>query len=140
MEVQLGVGALVMTMLAIARQRISARDATRLVSERSARDARFRALVQNSSDVVIVLDASLRATYVSPAIDGVLGLDSELGVGRTFVEWVAPEDREEAAMQLARVAATPSSHRIAPLPHGARGRHPAHDGDAGNAICSAIPP
>jgi len=108
-EAQLGVGAFVMTMLAIARQRISARDATRLVSERTVRDARFRALVQNSSDVVIVLDASLRATYVSPAIEGVLGLDSELGVGRTFVEWVAPEDREEAAMLLARAAATPSA-------------------------------
>ncbi|HEY8793896.1 MAG TPA: ATP-binding protein [Gemmatimonadaceae bacterium] len=108
-KVQLGVGALVMTMLAIARQRISARDATRLVSDRASRDARFRALVQNSSDVVIVLDASLRATYVSPAIQGVLGLDSELGVGRTFVEWVAPEDREEAAMLLARAAATPSA-------------------------------
>jgi PAS domain S-box-containing protein len=106
-EVQLGAGAFVMTVLAIARQRISARDATRLWSERAARDARFRALVQHSSDVVVVLDSSLRASYVSPAIQGVLGLDAELGLGRTFVEWVTPEDRPMAAELLARVASRP---------------------------------
>jgi PAS domain S-box-containing protein len=108
-EVQLGVGALVMTMLAIARQRISARDATRLWNERAARDARFRAMVQHSSDVVVVLDAFLRTTYVSPAIEGVLGLDAELGLGRTFIEWVAPDDRAMAVALLARVVSTPFS-------------------------------
>jgi PAS domain S-box-containing protein len=106
-EVQLGVGALVMTFLAIARQRISAREAARLMTERATRDARFRALVQNSSDVVIVLDASLAATYVSPAIEGVLGLTPEDRLGRAFVEMVATEDRAEAAELLARVAASP---------------------------------
>ena len=55
-----------MTVLAIARQRISAREAARLMKERATRDARFRALVQNSSDVVIVLDASLRANVREP--------------------------------------------------------------------------
>jgi PAS domain S-box-containing protein len=105
-EVQLGVGALVMTVLAIARQRISAREAARLLNERAAYDARFRAMVQHSSDVVVVLDASLRTTYVSPAIEGVLGLDAELGLGRTFVEWVSPDDRPMAAALLARVAST----------------------------------
>jgi PAS domain S-box-containing protein len=106
-EVQLGVGALVMTVLAIARQRISAREATRLWSERAARDARFRAMVQHSSDVIVVLDASLRTTYVSPAIEGVLGLDAELGLGRTFIEWVAADDRSAAAALLDRVVAIP---------------------------------
>ena len=106
-EVQLGVGALVMTFLAIARQRISARESARLMSERATRDARFRALVQNSSDVVIVLDASLSATYVSPAIEGVLGQTPEERLGRAFVEMVATEDRGEAGELLARVAASP---------------------------------
>ena len=68
------------TVLAIARQRISAREAARLMEERATRDARFRALVQNSSDVVLVLDASLRATYVSPAIEGVLGYPCGAGL------------------------------------------------------------
>ncbi|MDQ2767743.1 MAG: ATP-binding protein, partial [Gemmatimonadota bacterium] len=106
-EVQLGVGALVMTFLAIARQQISVREAARLMSERATRDARFRALVQNSSDVVIVLDASLCATYVSPAIEGVLGLAPEDRLTREFVEIISPDDRDGAAEALARVAATP---------------------------------
>jgi PAS domain S-box-containing protein len=108
-ELQLGAGALVMTVLAIARQRISARDAAQLMAERAIRDARFRALVQNSSDVVLVLDGQLRATYVSPAIEGVLGLVPEHGLGRPFVELVVMDDREEAGEVLDRVAAKPFS-------------------------------
>jgi PAS domain S-box-containing protein len=106
-EIPLGVGALVMCMLAIARQRISAREAERLMNERATRDARFRALVQNSSDVVVVLDRSLRASYVSPAIQGVLGQSAERGLGRPFLEWVAAVDRDAAAELLERVAASP---------------------------------
>jgi len=106
-EVQLGAGALVMSVLAIARQRISAREAARLMSERATRDARFRALVQNSSDVVLVLDASSNATYVSPAIEGVLGLTPEDRLDRAFTEMVTPDDREEAEELLARVIAKP---------------------------------
>jgi PAS domain S-box-containing protein len=108
-ELQLGALALVMTVLAIARQRISARDAAELMAERAVRDARFRALVQNSSDVVLVLDRELRATYVSPAIEGVLGLEPEMGIDHPFVDLVAVEDRDEAADVLSRVAARPFS-------------------------------
>ncbi len=106
-ELQLGALALVMTVLAIARQRISARDAAQLTAERAVRDARFRALIQNSSDVVLVLDRELRATYVSPAIEGVLGLLPDHRLDRPFVELVAAEDRDEAADMLSRVAARP---------------------------------
>jgi PAS domain S-box-containing protein len=106
-EVQLGVGALVMTVLAIARQRISSREAARLMDERATRDARFRALVQHSSDVVLVLDTALEASYVSPAIEGVLGYSAERWANRPFVDWVAPEHRQTAADLLARVAAVP---------------------------------
>lgn len=106
-EVELGVGALLMTMLAIARQRISTREAARLMDERATRDTRFRALVQNSSDVVLVLDASLNATYVSPAVEGVLGYGADRWTNRKFVDWVAPDDREAAAELLARVAVSP---------------------------------
>ena len=108
-ELQLGALALVMTVLAIARQRNSARDAAQLMTERAIHDARFRALIHNSSDVVLVLDPELRATYVSPAIEGVLGLVPEHGLDRPFVELVAAEDRDEARDVLSRVAARPFS-------------------------------
>jgi PAS domain S-box-containing protein len=106
-EMQLGVGALAMTVLAVARQRISAREAARLMEERATRDSRFRALVQNSSDVVIVLDQSLRTTYVSPAIEGVLGHSAEAGAGLPFAGLVSEEDREEVTDMLDRVAVVP---------------------------------
>jgi PAS domain S-box-containing protein len=106
-ELQLGALALIMTVLAIARQRISARDAEQLTAERAVRDARFRALIQNSSDVVLVLDREFRATYVSPAIEGVLGLLPEHRLDRPFVDMVAEEDRDEAWDMLRRVEARP---------------------------------
>ena len=107
LELQLGAGAFVMTILAFARQRVSSRDTAQLMAERAIRDARFRALVQNSSDVVLVLDNQLRVTYVSPAIEGVLGLLPEHGLDRPFVDLVTAEDREEASDVLDRVASKP---------------------------------
>ncbi len=107
LELQLGAGAFVMTVLAFARQRMSARDTEQLMAERAIRDARFRALVQNSSDVVLVLDEQLRVTYISPAIEGVLGLLPEHGIDLPFVDLVTADDREEAGDVLDRVASKP---------------------------------
>ncbi|MEZ5383430.1 MAG: EAL domain-containing protein [Microthrixaceae bacterium] len=47
----------------------------------AASEARFRALVQHSSDVVAVVDDVLDFTYVSPAIGPLLGLDADQLVG-----------------------------------------------------------
>ena len=56
------VGAVVLTVLAFARQFASAREAVRALTESAARhnEARFRALVQHSSDVITILDADWR--------------------------------------------------------------------------------
>jgi PAS domain S-box-containing protein len=63
--------------------------------------------VQHSSDVVVVLDRALVTTYASPAIEGVLGLDPELGLGNSFTDWIADGDREGAVALLARVKEVP---------------------------------
>ncbi len=55
-------------------------------------EARFRSLVQNSSDVVVVLAADGRVTYESDAVRGVLGLDPVDRQGRPFEDHVHPED------------------------------------------------
>ena len=38
-------------------------------------EARFRSLVQNSTDVVMVVDADSTVRYVSPSVEGVFGYD-----------------------------------------------------------------
>ena len=73
-----------------------------VTSERRARaalaqsEARFRALVQHSSDLVVVLDADMRLSYVSPAAKRLLGTPPERLVGRDVFAIVHPDDREAA--------------------------------------------
>lgn len=49
-------------------------------------EARFRALVQHATDIVIVLDARGEVTYVSPAVDSVFGTAPENVIGTRFVD------------------------------------------------------
>ena len=64
-------------------------------------EARFRALVQNSTDVVGVLDRDGRFTYLSPAILTTLGYRPEELVGQTMFDLIdEPEVRAEAYERL----------------------------------------
>ena len=57
---------------------------------------RFRALVENISDVICLLDRSWCVTYVSPSIHRVLGYSPEDRQGRNAFELLAPEHRHVA--------------------------------------------
>jgi len=63
-------------------------------AEKTLRDsaARFRALVQNSSHMVIVLDAGGGITYASPAFRRMLGYREDARVGQNVFELVHPDD------------------------------------------------
>jgi diguanylate cyclase (GGDEF)-like protein/PAS domain S-box-containing protein len=56
-------------------------------------EARFRSLVQNSSDVVAVLDATGSILYESDALRRVLGHDPVTRLSQEFAEDVHPDDR-----------------------------------------------
>lgn len=56
------------------------------------REARFRSLVQNSSDVVAVIDAEMRIVYESDAVTRVLGTDPHQHIGQSFADLAHPED------------------------------------------------
>jgi diguanylate cyclase (GGDEF)-like protein/PAS domain S-box-containing protein len=95
-DVLLIVGALGLALLALLWAAF--RGANRLLEEMARRlrgsEARFRSLVQNSSDLVILLDAAGNTTYVSPAIQSVLGLSPDAWTGRPLTGLVHAEDAE----------------------------------------------
>lgn len=56
-------------------------------------EARFRALIENSSDIITILGADGTIRYESPSIKRVLGYEPEELVGRNAFDLVHPEDR-----------------------------------------------
>jgi len=56
-------------------------------------EKRFRALVQNASDIILVLDAEGTVLYESPAVERVLGYSPEERVGINAFDQIHPDDR-----------------------------------------------
>ena len=69
-----------------------------------ANERRFRALIENSSDVVTVLDADSVITYDSPAVQSVLGYEPGERTGRSGLEFLHPDDLEGAVALLSAVS------------------------------------
>jgi PAS domain S-box-containing protein len=63
--------------------------------ERALRDSeeRFRSLVDQTSDIIAVVDESGVVRYGSPSIEPILGYDAEALVGTNALELIHPDDR-----------------------------------------------
>ncbi len=83
---------------------VTARDVTdrRAADDRLARsEARFRSLVQHSSDVIAVIDGSGFFAFVTPSVTSVLGYRPDSLVGSTVFDLVAPGHRDRVEERLA---------------------------------------
>jgi len=58
-------------------------------------EERFRSLVQNSSDIITVLQADGTISYESPSIEHILGHRPEELVGKNVFEFIHPEDTQK---------------------------------------------
>jgi diguanylate cyclase (GGDEF)-like protein/PAS domain S-box-containing protein len=105
----LAIGALLVTILVVLRQLLTVRENVRLLAEHAARrnEARFRSLVQHSSDVIIVTRADGTVGFVSPSASRVLGYDPGEMLRRTVSELLHPDDRERAATFFRNAAQAP---------------------------------
>ena len=69
-----------------------------LIKNRKAEEAlrkseeKYRNLVESISDVIFEIDGRGALTYVSPAVRNVFGYEAEELIGKTFLEFVHPED------------------------------------------------
>jgi diguanylate cyclase (GGDEF)-like protein/PAS domain S-box-containing protein len=83
---------LLLTALVLARQIIAVRENMKLLTERVAREARFRALVQNSSDVITVIDEDGKIQFMSPSVEQVFGWLPSEALGRHISDIVHRDD------------------------------------------------
>jgi diguanylate cyclase (GGDEF)-like protein/PAS domain S-box-containing protein len=70
-------------------------------------EARFRALVQNATDIITILEPDGIIRYQSPAIERILGYVPEELVGRLAFDFVHPEDLPGILGAFAAVVQTP---------------------------------
>ncbi|HXY93336.1 MAG TPA: EAL domain-containing protein [Acidimicrobiia bacterium] len=82
-------------------------------------EARFRAFVQHSSDVVGVIDGAGIITYVSPSVSSVFGYQPAQLLGTPVAELVHPSDLDAAARTIASLADRPLESESVEF----RGRH-----------------
>lgn len=67
-------------------------------AERALADSerRFRALIEHSQDIIMVLDTDGSVQYVSPTIEQVVGYQPDDMLGKNAFQYIHPDDRETA--------------------------------------------
>jgi two-component system, cell cycle sensor histidine kinase and response regulator CckA len=83
------------------RQRRQAEDALRASEER------FRALVENSSDGLLLIDSEARVTYTTPASERHFGWKADQMIGRSVFDFLDPEDRETVSVRMTEALRRP---------------------------------
>src|ERR687897_195651 len=70
-------------------------------------EERFRSLVQNTSDIITILEPDATVRYISPALERVMGYKPQEQIGTNAFGSVHPDDRERALDTLAEVLKRP---------------------------------
>lgn len=70
-------------------------------------ERRFRALIENSNDIITLMDASFKLIYRSPAATRILGWTNEDMLGVQATKNIHPEDQPEALEIVKEVMANP---------------------------------
>lgn len=78
-------------------------------------EERFRSLVQNSSDLITIMDADGTLRYASPSVERLMGYRPEEWLGTNMLTLVHPDDLGRAANSLAAVVDQPGVHPPAML-------------------------
>jgi diguanylate cyclase (GGDEF)-like protein/PAS domain S-box-containing protein len=100
----LAVGVVGLTLLVVVRQIRAVRDNVVLLTERAARvnEARFRSLIQHSSDVITIIDETSAVLFVSPSVERVLGYSPGELEGTPLLSMQHPDDIARGREALSR--------------------------------------
>lgn len=74
-------------------------------------EERWRALTENASDLIVVVDGAGAIRYASPSVGRFLGLDAESLIGTPALDWVHPDDRARLAPFIAEPRGEPLRYR-----------------------------
>ncbi len=66
-------------------------------------EERFRSLIQNSSDIIVILDEKGLLTYQTPSVERILGYQPGYLIGKSPLDLIHPDDIEKVAGDLKEV-------------------------------------
>jgi diguanylate cyclase (GGDEF)-like protein/PAS domain S-box-containing protein len=94
--IELMLGAVLLTVIVLARQELVLRENSRLQAQQARRqsEARFRSLAGNSSDAIALVDPAGIVADATDAVRRVLGLDASALIGRSIVRLAHAEDAQ----------------------------------------------
>jgi len=104
----------ILTLLVLVRQFTAVRENVELLTERMATEARFRSLVQNSSDVITVVDDRDTIQFMSPAVERVFGWHPKEALGVTISDIVHRDDLEAVSAFIARLRTGQTGPEVTP--------------------------
>ncbi len=92
-------GGVVIAILTLLRRVVLSREMVQLGAESAARqgEARFRALIQHSSDVITIVDEDFTIRFVSPSFESVFGHPADKLEGTSLIDLLHPDDVIAAA-------------------------------------------
>jgi diguanylate cyclase (GGDEF)-like protein/PAS domain S-box-containing protein len=104
-------GAILVTGMVVLRQVLTARENARLLADRasSRSAARFGAIIQNASDVILVVDRTGTIGYVTPSVTRLVGRPAASLPGLAIDALLAPDDAPLALELLRTAAARPGT-------------------------------
>lgn len=70
-------------------------------------EQRFRSLIENATDITVILDAAGIFRYISPSVKRILGYAPERAIGRSALEAVHPDDCAAIAQALNKTIENP---------------------------------
>lgn len=100
-----------MTMYVTARDATEKKEKEQLLIES---ESRFKALVQEGSDLIAILDEKSIYKYVSPTSTNILGITPEELVGQSPFEFIHPDDKEKVMRSLSAIT-TQKRVRVEPF-------------------------
>lgn len=74
--------------------------------------SRFQALVQNSRDVIAIIDESGTCSFISPGVTDVSGFLPEEVIGTSGIDFIHPDDLQRVTADLADIATSPDATKI----------------------------
>ena len=102
-------GAVILTVLVIARQIIAVSENVRLGRERAVLigERRFKSLIQHASDVVSIIDDKGRMLFASPSMEPTFGYSTLAMVGDSVLKVIHPDDLPDVKRSLKFVMSNP---------------------------------